>query len=158
MITKGFVSTPVFFDPAHQQESAFRYLGQQVIDKRAAYVVAFAQLPSAQVKEQIAVGNGRSVFALTQGLAWIDPDNYQILRMWTGLMAPVPEINLQGQTTRVNFSEVHFQGMASSLWLPSKVQVETKWGDVIFRNSHTYSEFKLFTVQTQQKDAPATPE
>jgi len=98
------------------------------------------------------------VFVLTQGLAWIDPDNYQIIRMWTGLMAPVPEIKLEAQTTRVNFAEVHFQGMASGLWLPSKVQVETKWGDLIFRNSHTYSEFKLFSVQTQERhDSPASP-
>ena len=158
MITKGFVSTPVFFDPSHQQESKFRYLGQQLIEKRATYVVAFAQLPSAQVKEQIGVGKGHSVFVLTQGLAWIDPDNYQIIRMWTGLMAPVSEIKLEAQTTRVYFAEVHFQGMASGLWLPSKVQVETKWGDLIFRNSHTYSEFKLFSVNTQERqDVPASP-
>jgi VWFA-related protein len=158
MITKGFVSTPVFFDPAHQQESKFRYLGQEAVDKRATYVVAFAQLPSAQVKEQIATGNGGSVFVLTQGLAWIDPDNYQIIRMWTGLMSPIPEINLQGQSTRVNFAEVHFRGMASGLWLPSKVQVETKLGDLIFRNSHTYSDFKLFSVDTEERQpAPASP-
>jgi hypothetical protein len=98
------------------------------------------------------------VVVLTQGLAWIDPANYQIVRMWTGLMAPVPEIKLESTTTRVNFAEVHFQGMASGLWLPSKVEVETKCGDLIFRNSHTYSEFKLFTVQTQgRQEAPASP-
>ena len=158
MITQGFVSTPVFFDPAYQGDSKFRYLGQQVIEKRTTYVVAFAQLPSAHVKEQIGVGKGQTVFVLTQGLAWIDPDNYQIIRMWTGLMASVPEIKLEAQTTRVNFAEVRFQGIASGLWLPSKVQVETKCGDLIFRNSHTYSEFKLFTVQTQERhDAPVAP-
>jgi len=58
MITEGFVPTPVFFAAAFQPESQFRYLGQQVIEKRATYVAAFAQLPSAQVKEQIAVGKG----------------------------------------------------------------------------------------------------
>ena len=158
MITQGFVSTPVFFDPAHQLESRFRFLGQQVVDGRNAYVVAFAQLPSAQVKERIALGNGHSVEVLTQGLAWIDPDNYQIIRMWTDLTAPVPEIKLQAQTTQVNFAEVHFSDMASGLWLPNKVDVEMKFSAVIFRNSHTYSDFKLFSVDTEERQAaPASP-
>ncbi len=158
MITEGFVSTPVFFDPAYQADSKFRYLGQEVIDKQTTYVVAFAQLPRARVKDQIGIGNGKSLFVLTQGLAWIDPVNLQIVRMWTGLLAPVPEINLQAQTTRVNFAAVRFQGMAAGLWLPRRVEVEMKFPQVIFRDYHTYSEFKLFTVQTQQRqDAPASP-
>jgi hypothetical protein len=159
MITEGFVSTPVFFAAAYQPESQFRYLGQQAIDRRTMYVVAFAQMPSAQVKEQIAIGNGKSLFVLTQGLAWIDPANHQIVRMWTGLMEPVPEIKLEAQTTRVNFIEVHFQGMTSGLWLPRKVEVEMRWPGVIFRDFHTYSEFKLFTVHTQERQAaPAAPQ
>ena len=158
LITQGFVSTPVFFDPAYQPDSSFRYLGQEVIDKRTLDVVAFAQLPSAQVKERIAVGNGRSLVVLTQGLAWIDPANHQIIRMWTGLMAPVPEINLEAQTTRVDFGEVRFHGMALGLWLPHKVEVEMQCPSVVFRDFHTYSDFKLFSVQTQgRQDAPASP-
>jgi hypothetical protein len=78
--------------------------------------------------------------------------------MWTCLTEPVPEIKLQAQTTRVDFSEVHLHGMDSGLWLPRKVQVEMKWPNGIFRNFHTYSEFKLFTVQSQiLQDAQASP-
>ena len=132
MITQGFVSTPVFLTQRISSRADFDFSGQQVVDGRNAYVVAFAQLPSAQVKEQIALGNGHSVEVLTQGLAWIDPDNYQIIRMWTDLTAPVPEIKLQAQTTQVNFAEVHFSDMASGLWLPNKVDVEMKFSAVDF--------------------------
>ncbi len=158
LITEGFVSTPLDFHPSYQPDSTFRYLGQEVIEKRPTYVVAFVQKPSSQQRAAFAVYDARPVATLIQGLAWIDTATDQIIRMWTGLLTPVPEIKLKSQTTRIKFGEVHFQGMASGLWLPREVEVETKFSDVNFRNFHFYSQFKLFTVQTQERQGlPALP-
>jgi len=158
LITKGFASIPLYFHPLSQPESRFRYLGQEVIDKRATYVVAFAQTPSAQQKVRIVLNNNSSVFLLVQGLAWIDPANDQIIRMQTGLLAPAPEIKFDSQTTRIKLSEVRFKGMASGFWLPREVEVETSCNGVIFRNTHSYSEYKRFSVQIQQRqEAPTSP-
>jgi len=129
-----------------------------VIEKRSTYVVAFVQKPSSQQRAAFAVYDAKPVATLTQGLAWIDAATNQIIRMWTGLLTPVPEINLKSQTTRIKFGEVHFQSMDSGLWLPREVEVETKFSDAYFRNFHFYSQFKLFTVQTQtRQEAPASP-
>jgi len=158
LITEGFVSTPLDFHPLYQLDSTFRYLGQEVIEKRSTYVVAFVQKPSSQQRAAFAVYDAKPVATLTQGLAWIDAATNQIIRMWTGLLTPVPEINLKSQTTRIKFGEVHFQSMDSGLWLPREVEVETKFSDAYFRNFHFYSQFKLFTVQTQtRQEAPASP-
>ena len=158
LITEGFVSMPLNLHPFYQPDSRFRYLGQEMIEKRATYVVAFVEKPSSPRSARFAVGDAQPVSVLTQGLAWIDPATDQITRMWTGLVTSVPEIKLKSQTTRIKFGEVHFQSTESGLWLPLEVEVETKFSDASFRNTHAYSEFKLFTVQTQERqDAPALP-
>jgi len=156
VITKGFVSIPFLFHPLYQPDSRYRYLGQEVVGKRPTEVVAFTQKSTARVRELFSI-NGKSGGILAQGIAWIDPENYQIVRMQVDLRAPVLEIGLRSQTTRVAFTEVHFKGESSALWLPRKVEVETKFSDADFRNVHFYSEFKQFTVQTQERTAaPAT--
>jgi hypothetical protein len=156
LITEGFVSIPFYFHPSYQPDSKFRYLGQEVMGKRATEVVAFAQRPSAREREQFAMG-GKSVYVLAQGVAWIDPANNQIVRMRTDLRTPEPEIRLDSQTTRVKFAEVDFKGVSSPLWLPREVEVETRCYGTVFRNTHSYSQFKLFSVQTQERQgAPAS--
>ena len=37
------------------------------------------------------------------------------------------------------------------MWLPLDVAVTVEWRGRILRNRHTYSEFKIFNVETQQK-------
>ena len=46
LVTKGFVSLPLYFYPEYQALSRFRYLGSEVTDKRKTEVLAFAQTPS----------------------------------------------------------------------------------------------------------------
>ena len=152
VITKGFVSIPFLFHPLYQPDSRYRYLGQEVVGGRLTEVVAFTQESTARVRELFSI-NGKSGGILAQGIAWIDPDNDQIVRMQVDLRAPVLEVGLRSQTTRVIFTEVHFKGESSALWLPREVEVVTKFSDSIFRNIHFYSEFKQFTVQTQERQA-----
>jgi VWFA-related protein len=158
LITKGFASIPLYFHPSSQPDSKFRYLGQEVIDKRATYVVAFAQTLSARQKVRIVANNGRSVSLLVQGLAWIDPASDQIIRMQTDLLAPAPEIKFDSQTTRIKLVEVRFKSLASGFWLPREVEVETSCNGVIYRNTHYYSEYKQFSVEVQERQgAPTSP-
>ena len=156
LITKGFVSIPLYFHPLSQRESRFRYLGQEDVDKHLTYVVAFAQLPSAGEAVRLVVNRRAPVLLRCQGLAWIDPANFQIVRMQTDLMAPVPAINLESQTTRIKLGEFHFKSLTLGLWLPRKVEVETRFAGVTLWNTHSYSEFKQFTVQTNERQAALT--
>ena len=71
------------------------------------------------------------------------------------LLAPVAEIGLRSQTTQIKFATVRFSGAALRLWLPREVEVETEWCGTFFRNVHSYSDFKLFTVDARpQKRTP----
>jgi hypothetical protein len=100
--------------------------------------------------EGFVVGH-QSADVLCQGLAWIDPSTYHILRMSNELLKPAPEVRLEQQTTDVRFGAVQFKGANTNLWLPKEVSVTVHWNHKIFRNSHRYSDYRLFRVQTHQK-------
>jgi hypothetical protein len=157
LVTRGFASTAIHFHPAYQADSVFRYLGKERVDRRNAYVVAFAQRPGiARVVGQISVPGG-SLVVRVQGVAWIDPDSFQIVRLHTDLLPPLQDIGLKRQTTEIEYGDVHFNQLHSTLWLPTKVTVTLDWRDEILRNRHQYSDFELFSVETEQSPKKRGP-
>jgi hypothetical protein len=92
-----------------------------------------------------------SVSTFDQGLAWVDSTSYQIVRMRTDLLRPVAKVRLERVTTDTHFGEVHFIQSPLTVWLPREVTVTVEWNGRLLRNTHTYSEFKLFNVESSQK-------
>jgi len=113
--------------------------------------VAFAQHPiQAHVYGLFKDGKNESTI-FVQGLAWIDSQNYQILRLRTDLLKALPEVALKRQTTEISFSEVHFKSITAGFWLPREVAVTVDWHGKVLRNDHEYSDFKIFNVDSTQK-------
>jgi len=156
MLTAGFASVSLLFHPAYQSGASFRYLGRQPLEGKDLYVIAFAQNPkTARTEERFSTDEG-SALVLTQGVAWIDPTNYQIVRIRTDLLAPQPKVRLQRQTTEIHFQQVSFKEVASALWLPQEVSVTVDWRGRVYRNWHRYSDFKVFNVETKELRRPVT--
>jgi tetratricopeptide (TPR) repeat protein len=157
MLTSGFASASLLFHPAYQSGASFRYLGRQSIEACQCYVVAFAQRPeTAQTVERFNTDQA-SVFVLLQGVAWIDPENYRIIRMRTDLLKPQSSVRLQRQTTEIQYHQVQFKEIATGMWLPRKVAVTVDWKGKTFHNLHRYTDFKLFNIETKEKARPLEP-
>jgi tetratricopeptide (TPR) repeat protein len=151
MRTAGFTASTFVFHPAYQAESTFRYLGRQKLDGRSTFVIAFAQLPAkARVHGEFKVA-GVPTSTFTQGLAWVDCETFEILRLRTDLLAPVPQILLQRETTNIDFAEIRFKGIPEPLWLPQQVTVTVDWHGKHLRNVHHYADYKLYSVESTQK-------
>ncbi len=162
MLTQGFNSTALFFHPSYRTESKFQYLGRQSVDGRDAYVLAFAQIP----EKAHLTGNFRkgqtSITTFSQGLAWIDSGTFQLVRIHTELLVPMPEVRLDRQSMDVRFREVHFAHLNRTAWLPDEVLVNLDWNGRQLRNQHDYSDYQAFDVDESQKIAqpkgdPDTP-
>jgi hypothetical protein len=151
MRTKGFASASLVFHPNCQSEMNFRYLGHQRIDGWEAFVIAFAQRPEKAKMVGRMIVNGVSQPALVQGIAWVDAENYQIVRLRTDLLKPLPKVRLARQTTEIQYGQMHFKDTPAGLWLPQEVIVTVEWKGRTFRNSHSYSKFKHFNVATEEK-------
>jgi hypothetical protein len=153
MITSNYASTWLYLSPADQHDSHFRHFGIQTLRNRECHVVGFAQEPErARSVGGLHIG-GKSVVLLVQGLAWIDSETFQVLRIKTWLLAPRTDIGLSYQTSTVDFYRVQPSGFERVLWLPRDVTVVIDYRGVRFRNTHHYSDFKLFRVESTIKPA-----
>jgi tetratricopeptide (TPR) repeat protein len=158
MLTSGFASVSLHFHPAYRDGATFRYLGRQRINGEDVHVVAFAQKPATARMTQRFISDEGSAVLLLQGLAWIDPTTFQIVRLHTDLLAPQSKVRLQRQTTEIQFKEVSFKEVARALWLPEEVAVTVDWRGRIYRNQHRYSDFKLFNVEAkEERKTPIAP-
>jgi VWFA-related protein len=144
--TTGFAAMPLFFGPLQQPWSDFRLLGQQTAGGTRTEVVAFAEhIEPTAVMGRFAFGEA-SIPILLQGVAWIRSSDYQILKMRTDLLAPLPP--LERVTTLVLYARTQFQASPTVLWLPKGVEVKVGLGDYKFSNRHKYSDYQLFRVKS----------
>jgi hypothetical protein len=148
-ITTGFALKCIYFSPAMQAGSTFRYLGDEMLGERETYVVAFAQRPTQTTFWGTVTGEWGTVKILDQGIAWIDKRTFQILRIRTDLLAAHQEIGLARQTTEVTFGEVQIAEVEKALWLPSDAEVYAEFQGHTFRNEHHYSDYERFRVSVK---------
>jgi hypothetical protein len=151
MITSNYTSTCLYLSPADQRGSRFRHFGIQTIRERECHVLGFAQEPERARSVGVLGIAGRRVSLLVQGLAWIDSETFQILRITTWLLAPRKDIDLNSQSSTVDFYPVQPSGSERVLWLPRDVTVVIDYGGTQVCNIHHYSNFKLFRVESTIK-------
>jgi len=151
MLTSGFASVSLIFHPLYQSQSEFRYLGLQRVNGRDAYVIAFAQQPAKARLNGTFNSGSMSMPTFSQGLAWIDPQSYEVIRLRTDLLKTLPEMNLETETTDITYGEVHFRDLPTGFWLPQEVTVSVDWNGKHLRNQHRYSEFRVFSVAATEK-------
>lgn len=148
-ITARFALKCIYFLPALRSDSTFRYLGDQMLGSRDTYVVAFAQRPEQATFWGTVKGEWGTVLILDQGIAWVDKNTFQILRVRTDLLAAHSDIGLAQQTTEVTFGEVEIPDVATPLWLPSEANVYSVFQGHIFRNEHRYTNYERFRVSVK---------
>jgi hypothetical protein len=145
LVTSGWALSSMAFSRAVQSQSKFRYLGEERIGSREAYVLGFAQQPGkATFITTVSLNEGAPVDMLMQGILWVDKNSFQIIRMRTDLLAQRNDIRLDQLTTEVTFFEVQLQDVPNRLWLPSDVDVYIGIDKRKFRNVHHYTNYKRY--------------
>ncbi|MGD0224049.1 MAG: hypothetical protein ABSF71_17100 [Terriglobia bacterium] len=151
VVTFGFVALSVHFHPDYQADSRFRYLGRETMEKQDTFVVAFAQRPKVARQTASVEFLGKSGVVYMQGVVWIDPENFRIIRLRTDIQQPESNVGLLKETTQVLYSGVTFAQNDKTLWLPREVTVTGQLDKYTFHNQHRYADYRLFIVQVEQK-------
>jgi VWFA-related protein len=145
----GFAYQWLLLSPENQSELRFRYLGKQRMDDHQTFVVGFVQIPS-QVKLPGKYNwAGKEVPFFFQGIAWIDQSTFDVVRLRTDLLSPLPSVNLQQMTTELRFRPVRIHGFGTVLWLPSEVLIGTVRSDSVFEELHQYSGYRFFHAESK---------
>jgi VWFA-related protein len=92
--------------------------------------------------------------AKLKGRAWIsqDPsaDSGEVLHLETSLMEAIPAANVRQMYLSVDYAPVQFRTQNTRVWLPQAADAYGDFGDHYTIAYHTFTDFLLFSVQTDQ--------
>jgi tetratricopeptide (TPR) repeat protein len=95
--------------------------------------------------------DGPSYPVALKGRAWIAADTFQITRLETDLIAPIPEIRLVADHTAIEYGPVHFKNRKVDMWLPQTAEVYYDWKGRRIHLRHRFSNYLLFAVDDKQR-------
>jgi len=140
----GFAYQWLLFASANQPEFRFHYLGQQELDGRKTYVLAFAQVPERVKVPAVFQWSGKQANYYYQGILWVDQKTSQIVLVHTDLLTPLRKMQLNALTTELHFRSVRVHDFDGEFWLPSDVRMFIGQDKFDIEEVHQYSDYHLY--------------
>ncbi len=148
--TEGVPAVALLFHPLLASDYNFKCEGLGNRKGRPAWQVYFVQREDRPSR----IGGYRTFNSFypfdLKGRAWIDAATYQILGLESELVKPIPAAGLKKQLEIINYGSVSFHSHKQQLWLPQSVEVYFDGRERRFYRTLTFSDFKIFTVDTDQ--------
>jgi hypothetical protein len=119
------------------------------MDDHKTFVLGFVQIPDQVKLPGKFKWAGKEEPFFFQGIAWIDQSTFDVVRLQTDLLSPVPSVNLLRMTTDLQFHSVRIKGYDADFWLPSQVLIRTEQGESVLNELHQYSRFKFFHAESK---------
>ncbi len=152
--TVGLPAMALIFHPLLASDFDFKCEGLGQSGGRAAWQIHFAQRPDRPSRIRQYVIQKNSYPVPIRGRAWIDPGTDQVVRLDSELIKPIPEIALTKERLSIEYGSVEFHSNGQRLWLPQVAELYAERGTVRYYRRHAFTNFKLFTVATNQSVQP----
>jgi len=101
-----------------------------------------------QLPTRIELGN-KTYPIFVQGVAWIDPSEFTILRLRLDPLSVPAALALRGFTVDIQFAQAAVADLPSLLWLPTQVTVTTDLAGSSTHETHKYSNYRLFRTRSK---------
>jgi hypothetical protein len=152
LISNGFATLFLIFHPYYTGSFQFAALGNEVVDGRNLAKISFQHIRNTRSVAALAV-RGREYPLDLSGTAWVDPQTGMIAKISAGVDSGVEDIGMKAMRSEVEFAPVRFGGTESAFWFPSRASVEVETLRQHWRNTHQFSDYKRFSVSTEEQVA-----
>ena len=155
VVTNGLPGLALVFHPDNVVNFAMTCEGLSRWDGQPAWQVHFRQRrdrPNTVRSYRLGL-DGPSYTVALKGRAWILADSFEIARLETDLIAPVPQIQLVADHTDIEYGPVQFRRGEVQMWLPQSAEVYFDWKGRRVHRRHTFSNYMLFAVDEKQQIA-----
>jgi hypothetical protein len=150
IVDKGLPALALIFRPAMQSDYEMRCEGSVHWHNEPAWVVDFHQKKGKRPRT-VQMGTGTKAYPLRiKGRAWIAANSGQVIHLETNLVSPVPQIDLEEYAFSVDYAPVKFQSQDVEIWLPQFAVAYRHNAGRHMITEHSFSDFQLFSVQTQE--------
>jgi hypothetical protein len=152
-VTGAAPALALIFHPSHIEEFNMTCDGLEEWQNRSVWRISFEQRLD-RPATLCTFKAGLDLFPmLFKGFALIDSTNYQILYVETDLLQPIPKLHVDLDHMEVGYASVPFNEGDISIWLPQTAEITVDYKGKRLIERHTYSNFRLFLVETGQKIA-----
>jgi hypothetical protein len=150
IVDKGLPVLALIFYPELQRDYEMHCEGMAQWNNQPAWVVYFRQVDGMRPRT-LRMTDATSSFPVSlKGRAWIAVDSGEVMHLETNLVKGVPIIELRGNAVSIDYAPVAFPSRNLELWLPKSAVAYADYGKRRTIIEHTFSDFQLFSVQTQQ--------
>jgi len=147
----GVPSLALVFHPTVRGNLEWKCEGLGTWNDEPAWVLHFQQQPSRpNVLASFSTQSKHYPLPL-KGRAWVSEKESQVLHLESDLVKEVQRIDLKRQHFSIDYKPVVFSGHNTELWLPQIVDTYIQYKGRFFHNYHRFSNFKLFSVASEQK-------
>ena len=150
LATAGLSAFALIFHPDYVGDFAIKCEGLGQWHGQPAWQLHFQQRADKPVRfRQYEVNKNRYAVKL-KGRAWVAADTYEVVRIETDLMEPIPAIALESEHLAIDYQPVKFQKRDVQLWLPESADLYLDYRGHRYHHRHSFSNFLLFSVDVTQ--------
>jgi len=147
----GFAALALVFHPHMRDNFDMKCEGLGDWHGQASWVVDFKQRddkPSRMHSYKV----GKMVYPVKlKGRAWITADKFQIVRIESEMIRPMPEIKLLSEHQVVEYGPIRFDKKNTSLWLPKSAEIYFDFRRHRYYRRHSFDHYMLFAVDADEK-------
>jgi hypothetical protein len=160
VLDKGLPVLALIFHPGLQGDYEMHCEGSAQWNNQPAWVVYFSQTKGKRPRTVTMLTPTETYPRLLtateirplsiKGRAWIAADSGQVLHLETNLKEGILAIQLQEMAIAVDYAAVKSPSQNLEVWLPQFAIAYTDYADRRMIIEHTFSDFQLFSVKTEQ--------
>ena len=156
--SSGFMALALVFHPSMRDNFEMTCEGLGRWHGQAAWLVHFKQREDRPARMHDYRVGGDLYSLHLKGRAWITADKFQIVRIESELVNPMPQIQLHNEQQVVEYGPVQFHGKTMELWLPQKAEIYLDFRKRHYYRSHTFDHYMVFSVDSEEKrNEPKVP-
>jgi hypothetical protein len=152
LVSNGFATLFLVFHPYYSSGFEFTDVGEDSVNGQKFRKVQFKHISGMRSPAALAL-RGREYPLDLAGVAWIDPVTGVIGKIDAGLANSMEDIGLKTMRSEVQFQPVPFKGSKDVYWFPAQASVEVETPRQHWRNTHNFTDYKQFSVSTEEKVA-----
>jgi hypothetical protein len=150
VLGSGIPALGLIFYPAIQGDYEMRCEGAAQWNNQLAWVVHFRQVKG-KPSRTVTLSTPNQAYPIgIKGRAWIAADSGQVMHLEADLVEQELIIDLEEMAFSVDYAPVEFKSQGVKIWLPRFAIAYTDYAGRRMITEHTFSDFQLFSVRTQQ--------
>ena len=152
LVTNGFSTLLLIFHPSYQRSFQFTPLEDELLDGKRYARVGFRHVPGMR-STAVLLLRGREYPLDLSGVAWVDRDSGEIVKMSAELESSMEDVGLRALRSEVQYAPVRFLGAKEEFWLPVSASIDVETPRQHWRNLHRFTEYQKFSTSVQSKIA-----